>query len=108
VNERHRRAAAATIAGAAQLGLSPWQTGEPTTFAPVVTTLRLSTPGALEDGNLGGILSPGNGVLRGRLIRVNHTGRAANLDTVTDALERIAHALGVSADAAVEAASAAY
>jgi aspartate aminotransferase-like enzyme len=108
VNERHRRAAAATIAGAAELGLSPWQTGEAATFAPVVTTLRLPGAGELEDGNLGGILSPGNGVLRGSLIRVNHTGQAARLETVTDALERIARALGLPAGAAVEAASVGY
>jgi aspartate aminotransferase-like enzyme len=108
VNERHRRAAAATIAGAAELGLSPWQTGETATLAPVVTTLRLAAPRELKNGELGGIVSPGNGVLRGRLIRVNHTGQAARLDTVTDALERIARALGVPADAAIAAASAAY
>ena len=48
---------------------------------------------ALRDGALGGILSPGNGELRGRLLRVNHYGRAADPAAVADALGRLAAAL---------------
>ncbi|MCU1528181.1 MAG: serine-pyruvate aminotransferase/archaeal aspartate aminotransferase [Frondihabitans sp.] len=107
-NDRHRQASVATVAGAAELGLSPWQTGGVETLAPVVTALRLPEPGALSDGALGGIVSPGNGDLRGRLFRVNHTGRAAALDRIVDALERVAAALDVPADDAVRAARAAW
>jgi aspartate aminotransferase-like enzyme len=109
INERHRTASVAILAGAKVLGLDAWQTGGEETHAPVVTTLRLPATGELGDGNLrngelGGILSPGNGVLRGRVIRVNHTGRAANTDAVTDAIRRLAAALGVAPDAAIESA----
>jgi aspartate aminotransferase-like enzyme len=108
VNDRHRRASAATIAGAAVLGILPWQTGAVETLAPVVTALRLPQSGALGDGGLGGILSPGNGVLYNAVLRVNHTGRAARIDAVTDALERIAAALDTTATDAVTAAESAW
>lgn len=105
---RHRRARAATLAGAERLGLQAWQRGDLTTLAPVVTALRLPDSGALGVGALGGILSPGNGALRGRVLRVNHTGRAAALEPVLDALARIALASGVAADDAQQAAAAAW
>ncbi|MGV8882723.1 MAG: aminotransferase class V-fold PLP-dependent enzyme [Rhodoglobus sp.] len=108
VNERHRRASASTIAGAAVLGIEPWQTSGEKGYAPVVTALRVPSSGSLGDGDLGGILSPGNGALRGHVIRVNHTGRAASLDPVQDALTRLADALGVDPAASLVAAEAAW
>lgn len=95
VHERHRRAAEATLAGIAALGLEPWQ-ADPAARAPIVTTVRIpsgAAGAALRDGALGGILSPGNGELRGRLLRVNHYGRAADPAAVADALGRLAAAL---------------
>lgn len=115
VNLRHRRAAAATLAGAGALGLRPWQRDAPRGAAPVVTALRTpdaSGPRAVLDGTrvaaLGGILSPGNGALRDALIRVNHVGQAASLDAVSDALTRLAGALGVEPGPARDAAAAAW
>ena len=106
VNERHRRARAATLAGAAELGIGAWQVDGG--YAPVVTALRLPSPGALSDGDLGGILSVGNGALRGHVVRVNHTGRAAALEPVQDALTRLATALGVDPAASLAAAEAGW
>lgn len=105
VSTRHRRAARAVIAAAGVLGLQPWQ-GTAAGRAPVVTTLRLPEPAqpSLRDGALGGIISPGNGALFGKLLRVNHTGRAANLDPVLDAVRRLASALGQDSSAAEAAA----
>jgi aspartate aminotransferase-like enzyme len=109
VNHRHRRAAAATLAGAAALGLEAWQRDAPRGAAPVVTALRIpaETP-ALQDGALGGILSPGNGALHGALIRVNHVGRGASLEAVSDALRRLAAAVETDPDAALGAAARAW
>lgn len=84
VQDRHRRAAAAAVAGARALGLEPWQ-ADSAGYAPVVTTLR-APDGAPADAVLGGILSRGNGPLRNQLLRVNHTGRAAALEPVLDAV----------------------
>jgi len=108
INERHRRASSATIAGAAALGIDPWQTSGSRGYAPVVTALRSPSAGALDEGELGGILSPGNGALRGRVIRVNHTGRAAALEPVQDALARLAESLGVDPAPALAAAQEAW
>jgi aspartate aminotransferase-like enzyme len=108
LHERHRRAAAASVAGLEALGLEPWQR-RAQARAPIVTTVRVprepDARAALRDGALGGILSPGNGDLRGRLLRINHYGDAAALPPVTDALQRLAAALGVDPADAVEAAS---
>lgn len=106
INDRHARASAATLAGAAALGLVPWQTS--VGYAPVVTALRIPEPGALAGGDLGGIVSRGNGMLVGRLIRINHTGQAASLEAVQDALLRLAASLGVETDPAVRAAATAW
>lgn len=105
VNTRHHRAARSVVAAADVLGLQPWQ-NTVAGRAPVVTTLRLPEPAvaSLRDGALGGILSPGNGSLHGKLLRVNHTGRAANLEPVLDAVRRLAAALGQDSAAAESAA----
>lgn len=92
---RHRRAASAVVAAAGVLGLQPWQSTA-AGRAPVVTTLRPpeSVRSSFRDGALGGIISPGNGSLHGTLLRVNHTGRAAQLDPVLDAVRLLAIAVG--------------
>ncbi len=92
VQERHRRAAAAAVAGTRALGLEPWQ-ADPAGYAPVVTTVR--SPRALPtDAVLGGVLSRGNGPLRDHLLRINHTGRAAAPEPVIDAITRLGLLLG--------------
>ena len=111
LHERHRRAAAASAAGVTELGLELWQRRDEAR-APIVTTVLLPVTGpdrdALQDGALGGILSPGNGDLHGQILRINHYGAAASVPAVTDALERLAAALGAEPAAAVAAASAAW
>lgn len=109
VNLRHRRAAAATLAGASALGIRAWQRDAPHGAAPVVTALRVPEGrDALTERELGGILSPGNDALRESLIRVNHVGRAASLDAVSDALERLAAALDADPALAHDAAARAW
>lgn len=105
VNTRHRRAANAVVAAAEVLGVQPWQSTA-AGRAPVVTTLRLPdpTPASFRDGALGGIVSAGNGSLHGQLLRVNHTGRAANLEPVLDAVRLLAAAVGQDSSAAESAA----
>lgn len=101
---RHERAREATFAGLTALQLDPWQA---TTAgrAGVDSTVR-AAPGL--DRAIGGIVTAGNGPLASVLLRINHTGRRANLEFVTDALERLATALGVPAQPAIEAAARAY
>ncbi len=106
VHLRHRRAAAASVAGFRALGLSPWQR-RTEARAPIVTTVRLPEDVAQGDGAWGGILSPGLAGPRGGFFRVNHYGRAAALDPVIDALARAGAALAVSAGARHDASSAA-
>ncbi len=109
VNARHEAAAAASAAGVRALGLELWQKGDGA--APVVTTLRIPDGvggTALRSGELGGILSHGAGPLDGRLLRINHFGLAASLEAVSDALARLATALGTDATAAHIAAAAAW
>lgn len=101
---RHERARSATIAGIFALGLEPWQctvAGR----AGVDTTVR-ATPALI--GAVGGIVTAGNGPLASELLRINHTGRKAALEPVVDAVERLAAAVGVPADAAIEAATKAF
>ncbi|MFI6445264.1 pyridoxal-phosphate-dependent aminotransferase family protein [Kitasatospora sp. NPDC050543] len=94
---RHRAACAATRAGVRALGtLAPFVT-EDRHAAPVATTLR--TPPGLDATELAARLDPalpvqaGGGALAAELLRVNHYGRAASLDTVQNVLAALAHAL---------------
>lgn len=105
VIERHSRARAATLAGAAVLGLETWQQGS-LGFAPVVTALRVPASGFDVSAALGGIVSRGNGPLAPLLVRVNHTGRRAARVDVQDAVSRLAAATGASASEASRAAAA--
>jgi aspartate aminotransferase-like enzyme len=105
VIDRHSRARAATLAGAAVLGLETWQHGS-VGFAPVVTALRMPASGFDASAALGGIVSRGNGPLAPQLVRVNHTGRRATLVDVQDAVSRLAAATGATASAIASAAGA--
>lgn len=106
VHLRHRRAAAASVAGFAALGLSPWQR-RAEARAPIVTTVRLPERGAAGDGAWGGILTAGVAGPEGSFFRVNHYGRAAALEPVLDALVRAGAALDAPAGARRDAESAA-
>ena len=107
---RHRAAAAATRAGARALGtLTPFvpQDGH---AAPVATTLR--TPPGIDAAALAATLDPalpvqaGGGALARTMLRVNHYGRAAGLDTVRAALTGLGTALlAAGADADVDRAT---
>ena len=94
---RHEAAAARVRAGLADLGLRTWQRG-PQGYASVVTTVavpdrvdpRTFTEAAVAAGR--GLVVPGPGSLAGRLVRINHTGRAATPEAVDLALGALATA----------------
>ncbi|GAA2234039.1 MULTISPECIES: pyridoxal-phosphate-dependent aminotransferase family protein [Kitasatospora] len=110
---RHRAAAAATRAGVRALGTLTPYVHRDEHAAPVATTLR--TPSGLHAAELAGRLDPalpvqaGGGPLAAEMLRVNHYGTAAALDTVQSVLTALAAALpGTDADRAAEAAAAAW
>jgi len=106
VHRRHRRASAATQAALGPLGLSPWQTHRGHR-APINTTVHI--PAGLE-GSLEapGLVAPGDGVLRGRLWRINHYGAFAELKRVEEAVETLASLVGCPATEALAEARAAW
>jgi aspartate aminotransferase-like enzyme len=91
---RHRAAATAARVGLRALGLEPWVARDDEA-AHVVTTVR--KPGNRSAGDVLMLLdplrpplvTPGVGALSEVLLRINHTGRAANPAAVTDALEDV-------------------
>lgn len=102
---RHARAAAAARAGARALTGREW-------VAPEQAS-NLVTAVALPDGVsaariVQGDLSAGVGLNGDRLIRLNHTGPRARLDTVLGDLARLGHALGIAAGPALSAAEEAW
>ncbi|PZG91184.1 aspartate aminotransferase [Streptomyces sp. NTH33] len=113
VMARHRRAAAATRAGAAALGggLEPY-VHEASEAAPVATTLRAPSGIAASDLVARALetdpalpLAAGGGPLAKEMIRVNHYGPDATRETVEAGLTALATALtGHGADVDVEAA----
>ncbi len=92
VELRHRRARSATLAAVQALGLRPWAAEG--RRAAICTTVALpSRPiGILQPG---GLLAPGDGPLAGELFRVNHFGRAAELDVLLAGIDRLAEGLGL-------------
>ena len=99
---RHRAAARATRAALVPLGLEPWarQSGEATSVATVVrapsegaAALVQAALAASED--LAAPLSTAPGSLASDALRVNHTGRRANLPSVWSALTALARGLDV-------------
>ncbi|MEU8462910.1 aminotransferase class V-fold PLP-dependent enzyme [Streptomyces sp. NPDC029003] len=111
VLERHARAARATRAGAAALGVAPW-VGEAAQAAPVATTLRVAEASAVVAKALAAQpqapLAAGGGALAGEMVRVNHYGPAASPEAVATALRALASALSADPAPALAAASAAW
>jgi aspartate aminotransferase-like enzyme len=95
VERRHRRARAATLAAVRALGLRPWAAEG--RRAAICTTVALPEPGSGLAALLqpGALLAPGDGPLAGELFRVNHYGRASDLDVLLAGIDRLADALGV-------------
>ncbi|MFI9329950.1 pyridoxal-phosphate-dependent aminotransferase family protein [Kitasatospora sp. NPDC052868] len=112
---RHRAAAAATRAGVRALGtLTPF-VPEDAHAAPVATTVR--TPPGLAATALAAELlrldpalpvQPGGGALAAGMLRVNHYGRAASLETVLGVLTALATVLTTDPAAARRAAEQAW
>ncbi|MER5807056.1 aminotransferase class V-fold PLP-dependent enzyme [Streptomyces sp. NPDC002033] len=111
VLERHARAARATRAGAAALGVAPW-VGKAAQAAPVATTLRVAEASAVVAKALAAQpqapLAAGGGALAGEMVRVNHYGPAASPEAVATALRALASALSADPAPALAAASAAW
>ena len=106
---RHRSAAAATRAGLRALDLQPWISDD-RAAAGVVTTLATPGPGLLAAARAAGarLLTAAPGSLATTTLRINHTGRAAQLPAVLRELEALGAALGRSAAPAVTAAEGAW
>lgn len=107
VTKRHNAAAQATLAGIEALGLAPWQQGDPVSYAPVATAISIAGFPQLLALNTG-LITQGGGVLGGKLLRINHYGLAASLDSVNTALRHLAHALKRDLQPALEAAQLAW
>jgi aspartate aminotransferase-like enzyme len=114
--ERHARAAAASRAGIAAMGLGRWVAPEAAsnlvTAAPTPQGVAASQVVEAASGFAAG-LSAGVGPVGERLVRLNHTGPRANAGTVLTSLVALAEglkALGQPADlpAALAAARAVY
>ncbi|MFD6936531.1 pyridoxal-phosphate-dependent aminotransferase family protein [Streptomyces goshikiensis] len=114
VMARHAAAAAATRAGAVALGLSAYVPLE-AEAAPVATTLRVA--GGVDASEVvakalsadpAAPLAAGGGALAREMIRVNHYGPAAALDSVRSSLTALAAALSTDAAAALSAAESAW
>ncbi|MFE3604739.1 pyridoxal-phosphate-dependent aminotransferase family protein [Streptomyces goshikiensis] len=114
VMARHAAAAAATRAGAVALGLSAYVPLE-AEAAPVATTLRVA--GGVDAAEVvakalsadpAAPLAAGGGALAAEMIRVNHYGPAAALDSVRSSLTALAAALSTAAAPALSAAESAW
>ncbi|MFD9359259.1 pyridoxal-phosphate-dependent aminotransferase family protein [Streptomyces sp. NPDC060031] len=111
VTARHAAAAAATRAGAAALGISPY-VGRASAAAPVATTLRVPEASLVVAKALAADpsvpLAAGGGALAREMIRVNHYGPAAALDAVQASLTALATALAADPAPALAGAAAAW
>ncbi|MFE3860491.1 pyridoxal-phosphate-dependent aminotransferase family protein [Streptomyces goshikiensis] len=114
VMARHAAAAAATRAGAVALGLSAYVPVE-AEAAPVATTLRVA--GGVDASEVvakalsadpAAPLAAGGGALAREMIRVNHYGPAAALDSVRSSLTALAAALSTDPTPALSAAESAW
>lgn len=93
VCRRHRLASASAIAGLQALGLEPWQKRS-SNYSPIVTTVRIPPQNArLRLEQPMGIVAPGDGDLRGSLLRINHFGVNAAADSVAEAMTTLAERL---------------
>lgn len=111
VTARHAAAAAATRAGAAALGIAPY-VAQDAAAAPVATTLRVPEASLVVAKALAADpaapLTAGGGALAQEMVRVNHYGPAASLETVRSSLEALAAALSLDPAAGLAAAGAAW
>ncbi|GHD68736.1 pyridoxal-phosphate-dependent aminotransferase family protein [Streptomyces goshikiensis] len=114
VMARHAAAAAATRAGAVALGLSAYVPLD-AEAAPVATTLRVA--GGVDASEVvakalsadpAAPLAAGGGALAREMIRVNHYGPAAALDSVRSSLTALAAALSTDPTPALSAAESAW
>ncbi|WHY19508.1 aminotransferase class V-fold PLP-dependent enzyme [Paenibacillus sp. G2S3] len=102
VIKRHERAAAATVAGIHFLGLSPWQK-DSRHYSTLTTTVRITGKQDLQIEQPIGIVAPGDGELFGHLLRINHFGTNAALQSVEEAISTLAELLKQDPDQALEA-----
>lgn len=104
VIRRHELAAASLHAGAAQLGLTPWQQ-DSQFYSTLTSTIRIADEPRLHIDQPIGIVAPGDGELFGQLLRVNHFGLNASKEGVSSALITLAELLKHSPEAALTAAA---
>lgn len=93
VNRRHELASSSAIAGIEALGLEPWQRNNKW-YSPLVTTVRIPQGSNLNIERPVGIVAPGDGELRDKLLRINHFGANANQESIEEAtitLAKLAH-----------------
>ncbi|OWA34028.1 aminotransferase [Saccharibacillus sp. O16] len=102
VIRRHERAAESAAAGLRALGLEGWQR-DASRRSTLTTTVRIGTKDRLKIEQPIGIVAPGDGELRGQLLRVNHFGAYASREGVETAIRTLANLLEVDAADAVEA-----
>lgn len=111
VTARHAAAAAATRAGAAALGIAPYVASD-AAAAPVATTLRVPEASEVAAKALAADpavpLAAGGGALAREMVRVNHYGPAASLDTVRASLTALAAALSLDPAGSLATADAAW
>lgn len=89
INRQHVLAAAAAVAGVKALGLEPWQRNR-NGYSPLVTTVRIPKASTIQLTHPVGILSPGDGILRDKLWRINHFGTNASQESVEGAIITLA------------------
>ncbi|KPI21591.1 aminotransferase class V [Actinobacteria bacterium OV450] len=103
VTARHAAAAAATRAGAVALGIAPY-VGRDAEAAPVATTLRVPEASLVVAKALAAAppapLAAGGGALAREMVRVNHYGQAATLQSVLGSLTALSAALPSAPDPA--------
>ncbi len=107
VIRRHEAAAEAAAAGLRALGLEGWQR-DASRRSTLTTTVRIGGEDRLKIEQPIGIVAPGDGELRGQLLRVNHFGANASRDGVEAAIETLAGLLKIDAAEAVEAVRASW
>jgi len=89
INQRHCLAASAAIIGIKALGLEPWQRSK-AAYSPLVTTVRIPQGVDLCMEHPIGIVAPGDGELRNKLLRMNHFGVNASQHSVEQAIITLA------------------
>jgi len=100
VHRRHRLASSAVIAGLEALGLEPWQRSE-AGYAPLNTTVRIAKGTSLDIDKSIGIVAPGDGEMLHQLLRINHYGTNASLESIEQAITTLAELVGKDPSAAL-------